>query len=295
METPIDVTVDVPEEVEQQMSVYAVDKERRDKEFADAAAEEIAARTPPPQEVDDTQDRMAQLAAQAEADRLEAVKARLKVVRAETQLKLQEKRLKELSQQQAYQPAQYVDPRMLVGRAPDEPVTAQDVANLTMQMAAAWGNQLQRQREEIIESLRSQQSIPTIDPDTEAKLVESHPWLEGLDEATRAHAMADLAKTDTRPAPAPAQVQPKPSPIPGPRVEQARARVREVAYVEQSTRGSVAERSNVTPRTVAAQAKVQALKDALSKPGGSEQALRILAELGAGPVDDYDTGRPAAR
>jgi hypothetical protein len=271
-----------------ELNPILADKMRRNREFSDLAAaqnQQLEAQRPAPDEAEvDVNTRLTELEEQAEANRLEATKWRLKAARTEEKLKKHQKRLTELQQQpQVYPQQQYIDPRQLIGRGPEDVITGQDAANLFMSMASALGNQLQRNNETILEQLRSEKELPEVDPDIEATLVEAHPWLESLDEASRAKAMADLARTDT----APAAPQPKPRPITGPKVEQARARVREMGHIESSNRGSEAERRGQTPAVTGRQALIAEYNDAVKKPGGSTRALEILAKLGAGIQDEF--------
>jgi len=272
-----------------ELNPILADKMRRNREFSDLAAaqnQQLEAQRPATEEAEvDVNTRLALLEQEAEANRLEATKWRLKVARTEEKLKKNQKRLNELQQQPQVVPQQqYVDPRMLIGRGPEDVITGQDAANLFMSMATALGNQLRQNNEYIMEQLRSEKQPSEVDPDIEATLVEAHPWLESLDDASRAKAMADLARTDTAPQAPP---QPKPRPITGPKVEQARARVREMGHIEQSNRGSEAERRGQTPAVTGRQALIAEYNDVVKKPGGSTKALEILAKLGAGLQDEF--------
>lgn len=286
-----------PSYFEPEINPFVADKMKRDKEFQDAAALQQQQLEPKAPEVSDAEpsveDRLGELQRQNEEFRIQATKAQLRAARLEEKLRKKDSRLDQLQQQGPMVPMQQpvYDSRMMMGRNPDEPVLAQDLVNMMLSFAQAQGSRF-NELQETIESLRgAKQQAAVIDEDTEAKLVAAHPWLLTLEETARSRAIADLHRTDTGTA-AQKPATARPTPITGPQMEQARARVREVGYIETSNKGAQAERTMQSPARSAQAQKYAELKAALSRTDGkgAEQALKILADLGAGPQDDFDSG-----
>ncbi len=285
-----------PHYFEPEINPFVADKMKRDKDFQDAAAlqqnmTDPQATASPDEEVS-VEDRLSELQRQNEEFRIQATKAQLKAARMEEKHKKDQRRLQELQQQAPMAPMNPYDSRALLGRSPEESVTAQDISNLMMSFAAAQGNRIAQLKDEIVEGLRESKQSSEIDPDAEAVIVEAHPWLLSMDEASRQRAIADLSRSTQQQAVAPAQAPARPRPLAGPSVEQARARVRDAGYIETSNRGAQAERTMQNPARVAQAQKFAELKAALTRTDGkgSDLALKILADLGAGPQDDFDSG-----
>lgn len=306
---PMDVVVTVPEmderpgmgreedlftntELDIEVNPVLVDKQRRNKEFDELAQQQMGNQAPIQDESqpDEVTTRLQTLQAQAEQAQMENAKWRLKASRTEEKLKKAQRRLTELQQQpqgfpQALQQQPYVDSRQLIGKNPDDVLTAQEFTNVWMSMAHALGNQMRGFKDEMLEELRNEQETSSIDPDVEAKLTVAFPWLENLDDASRQRAMQDLSRTE-KPAEAQAPATaPAPQPFTGPQVERARAQVRQASYIEPSNQVSRVESSGMSPGKQARSQKIAELKKALDTPGGSSAALKIFAELGAGIVD----------
>lgn len=69
-----------------------------------------------------------------------------------------------------------------------------------------------------------------------------------------------------------------------------RARVRETAFIPAPSRASVPEQK-AQPGSGSAMAELRKKYDeAISKPGGSVEAERLLKEMGVGRVDDQNVG-----
>lgn len=176
-----------------------------------------------------------------------------------------------------------VDTRAVVGKDPNETITAQDFTNAFMSLATALGNQVRQAQAETVAEIRGS-SETQIDPETEEFLLATHDWLEQLPQGPqRQRAMKDIISTQAAPGGTPAPAQRT-----GPQMDQARAKVRDAGYIEQSNRGSAPETKSVAPETAAKQEILAKLQAALSRPGGSEEAVKLMAQLGAGPVDDLE-------
>lgn len=186
------------------------------------------------------------------------------------------------------QPA--ISVQQITGREPNDPLTAQDAVNLLMSQSTAFGNVIRQLREEIRES-KSLEQTDGLPLDMESELVEAHPWLSELPRPQKLRAMQDILAsagvTVTPPAPANTQApQRQTSSLP----ESAKTQIRQAPYIEPSNRGSRMEQSAISPERQAYNDKIAKYKEALSKPGGSEEAARILASLGAGPIDETQIG-----
>lgn len=184
--------------------------------------------------------------------------------------------------------------QQITGRAPDEPITAQDAVNLLMSQSSAFGNAMRQLREELLAQTAAPQEGGGLPLDMEAELVESHSWLTDLPRPQKLRAMHDILAsagvTVAPPQPPVASGQPAPPPtLPA----AARAPVRQVAFIEPSNRGSQAEQQGVTPERTAYNERVAKLQSELQgayKPGASDRAAELLAQLGAGPVDETNMG-----
>lgn len=185
----------------------------------------------------------------------------------------------------AYQQPQYVNPAQ-IGLDPQQAVTGADVYQLMMAQSQAFGNRITEAVKQAVTAARAIQGY-SLTPEQEDDLMDANPWLESLPTGQREQAMMALA-----PKP---QVASRPSgPPPGTRFtpqptsqeDIMRARVRQAAFIPAPSRASVPEQDahrGVDSARVALQKKYQ---EAISRPGGSEEALKILTQLGAGPVDD---------
>ena len=237
-------------------------------------------------------DRLEQLQSELEATRAEATRWKKEFGRREGKVGGMEQRIKEL-ESRVSQVQPQIDVRAITGRQPDEPVTAQDVVNLLMSQSAAFGNTIRQVREEMMNAGNS--SEPGLPLDMEAELVESHPWLTDLPRPQKLRAMQDILAsagvTVTPPSPNSAQAARPTNSLP----EAAKTPVRQVSFIEPSNRGSVAERTAIAPERQVFNQKVSELNEALSRQGGSAEAAKILASLGAGAVDDTQPGYTVPR
>lgn len=203
-------------------------------------------------------------------------------------------RLDELSSRVA-QIVPQVDVRQITGKNADDVLTAQEIVNLMMSQSQALGSRLAQMKEEMVLAIRNpdESRIPA---DVEAELVQAHPWIANLPLPQKERAMSDLLgalgrPVTPQPVTAQASSQPKLAAVPEP----ARAQVRQAAFIEPSNKGSAAERSAILPERQALNEKMAKLKEALEKPGGSTEAAKILASLGAGAVDETQVGYLRAR
>lgn len=278
-------------DIDEELHPLLVEKLNRDVEFASLAREqeeEASARPAETETATEEQpapegDRLSQLSAEVDRAKAEAEKWKALYGRSENKVGDVRKRLTELESRVQQAPPYMVDSRQLVGKAPDEPITAGDAASLMLSMAAALGNQVRQAKEDALAEMRGINQ-PGLPADVEAELLEAHPWLESLPKAQKDRAMLDIVQTQAKPA-APAPVAPVTK---GPAVERARATVRESGYIEQSNRSSTAERTSTMPQVAQRQQDVAKLKELLARPGGAEAAEQLFAALGAGPTDDRE-------
>jgi len=236
-------------------------------------------------------DRLEQLQKELDAAKSEASRWKKEFGRREGTVGQMKAELQDLKARVSQiQPA--INVQQITGRAPDEPITAQDAVNLLMSQSSAFGNAMQRLREELLSQAATQQegSLPL---DMEAELVEAHPWLTDLPRPQKMRAMQDILAsagvTVAPPAPVAMQATPPPATLPA----AARAPLRQVAFIEPSNRGSAAERNAVVPERQAFNDKVAQLKELVQgkyRPGASDKAAELLASLGAGPVDETQEG-----
>jgi hypothetical protein len=233
-----------------------------------------------------------------ELDRLEALQKELDTAKAEaTRWKKEfgrregtvgqmKRELSELKAQVSQITPSY-NVQQITGKAPEEYLTAQDSVNLLMSQSQAFGNALRQLREELL----AQQTNPAdaLPLDMEAELIESHPWLTDLPRPQKLRAMQDILAssgvTVTPPAPVATGQASQPATLPA----QARAPVRQVAFIEPSNKGSQAERDSIMPERQAYQTKMNQLADLLRgpyKPGSADKAEEILSAMGSGVVDE---------
>lgn len=232
-------------------------------------------------------DRLEQLQKDLEAAKAEATRWKKEFGRREGTVGQMKTELQQLKAQVAQiQPS--INVQQITGRAPDEPITAQDAVNLLMSQSSAFGNAMQRLREELLAQAATQQGggLPL---DMEAELVEAHPWLTDLPRPAKMRAMHDILAssgvTVAPPQPTTAGQPPPPPSLP----PQARAPVRQVAFIEPSNKGSQAERNSEMPERQAYNAKVNQLAELLRgpyKPGAADKAEEIFGALGSGVVDE---------
>lgn len=241
-----------------------------------------------PQDVTPELDRLEQLQRELETAKAETAKWKKEFGRREGKVGGMEARIRELEARVSQVPVP-VDVRAMTGRDPSEALTAQDVVNLMMAQSQAFGKTIQQMKEEVMNSNTTKDDgLPL---DLEAELVEAHPWLTDLSRPAKMRAMHDILAssgvTVTPPAPGnTAQAAPQTAVLP----EAARAQVRQAAFIEPSNKGSAAERNAIAPERQAYNERMAKLKEALSKPGGSDKAAEILTSLGAGPVDETQIG-----
>lgn len=233
-------------------------------------------------------DRLEQLQRELDAAKSEATRWKKEFGRREGTVGQMKRELSELKAQ-VNQITPPFNVQQITGKGPEEYLTAQDSVNLLMSQSQAFGNALRQLREELIaQSTNPADALPL---DMEAELIERHPWLTDLPRPNKLRAMHDILSsegivlTPPRPGVAPSQ-QRQPATLP----ESGRAQVRQAAFIEPSNRGSAAERAAIAPERQAMQDKIAKYKEALAKPGGSEEAARILASLGAGVVDETQLG-----
>lgn len=237
-----------------------------------------------------------------ELDRLETLQRDLEVAQAETKRWKKEfgrregtvgqmrRELGELKAQVTQmQPA--VNVQQITGKQPDDPITAQDAVNLLMSQSSAFGNAMNALREQLLAQTSRDPNEPALPFEMEAELVDAHPWLSDLTRPQKMRAMQDILAnagvTVTPQAPVSIQsAQRQPATLP----DAARAPIRQIAYIEPSNRGSASERNAIAPERQAYAEKIAKYREALARPGGSEEASKILASLGAGPVDETQMG-----
>lgn len=240
----------------------------------EAPAAQESASSPEPDELASTK-------AAAESAKQEAAEWKDKWGRQSYQVGELRKRLQELehrgqAQPQASQWSSYQQPQVMPPmRDPEAPITYADAMNLLMAHSAAVGNQLQQTYVSAIEAARRLGNY-TLTPSEEADLQENHPWLLDLQPGKREQAMMELVKKPTEPA---KQL----TPTGMTQAELARARIRTVGtYIEPSSRMTAAEVAATTPTASVISKKIEALREALDKEGGSEEAEKIIASLTSG-------------
>jgi hypothetical protein len=200
-------------------------------------------------------------------------------------------RLARLEQAQQPAQAQYAppqqygayDPRLLGNRDPDTPMTAAEVAALMQAQSVALGAQLQAKEAQFMETMRHMRGFD-VTPDEEVTLLERHPWLATIDQASKMDALRSLVEPLR--ASAQAQTQPTNSGAATPRTPSmediARARVRTATtFIEPSTQGSAQEGAAIGLRDDALAKKAARLKELLNTPGGSisGEAEKLVNEL----------------
>lgn len=269
---------------EDEMSPLVQEKIMRDQQFAQTASEEPQAPEPEPSAEEQTSSaRLSELQKQAEFAAAESRKWKTVSGRWKDKTTNLEKRLQDLESRMT-QNQPFVDSRQLTGKAGEEILTAQEVSNLMMSLANAFGSQINAVRQEVTQKTKPESAVSDLD---EAELTYSHPWLENLPDAQKERAMLDIIQARSVMNPTlPSAPAPKPSPAAS---EQARSQVREANFIETSNRGSRTEQVAQDPQKVALQQKMDKLKDALNKPGGAREAEALFAALGAGTSDDAES------
>lgn len=234
-------------------------------------------------------DRLESLQQELDAAKAEATRWKKEFGRREGTVGQMKSELQQLKAQvMQIQPA--INVQQITGREPGEAITAQDAVNLLMSQSQAFGTAMTRLREELLAQGTNQQEggLPL---DMEAELVEAHPWLTDLPRPNKLRAMHDiLASSGVSITPPQPGIAPAANRQSATALESGRAQVRQAAFIEPSNRGSTAERNAIAPERQAFQEKVNKLKEALSRPGGSDEAAKVLAALGAGPVDETQAG-----
>lgn len=230
--------------------------------------------------------RLEKLQADLEAAKKETAKWKTYYGRSESRMGDYKNRLSELEQRVA-QVVPTVDVRQITGKEPGDVLTAQDIVNLMMAQSQSFGTRINQVKEEMVLAIRNpaEDRIPA---EVEAELIQAHPWIANLPLPQKERAMSDLLGAMGRPVsnqPAP-QVNNPTATLP----ESARAQVRQAAFIEPSNRGSVAEQRSVIPERQAFNEKIAKYREALNRPGGSKEAVEILASLGAGIVDETQIG-----
>lgn len=183
-----------------------------------------------------------------------------------------------------YQQPQYANSAQ-IGLDPQQAVTAGDVYQLMIAQSQAFGNRIDNAVKQAVTAARAIQGY-SLTQDQEDDLLDANPWIESLPPGQREQAMMALTKPQTASRP--------PGPPPGTRFtpqptsqdEMMRARVRQAAFIPAPSRASIPEQDahrGIDTARVALQKKYQ---EAINKPGGSEEALKILTQLGVGLVDD---------
>lgn len=230
-------------------------------------------------------DRLEQVQKELEAAKAEATRWKKEFGRREGTVGQMKSELQQLKAQvMQIQPA--INVQQITGREPGEPITAQDAVNLLMSQSQAFGTAMNRLREELLAQGTNQQEggLPL---DMEAELVEAHPWLTDLPRPNKLRAMHDILATSgvTVTPPQPSAQASQPATLPA----QARAPVKQVAFIEPSNRGSQPERDSIMPERQAYNAKVNQLAELLRgpyKPGAADKAEEILSAMGSGVVDE---------
>jgi hypothetical protein len=241
-----------------------------------------------PQQQEPEPDRLAQLQAQleqrdAEIRRLNNHDPEIKYRR---RLRAIEERLSGIGQTTQTQPPQYPPVAMPnMGIDPNMPVTQADVMSLMMAQSQAFGTHLQRVREEAIKEARALRNYD-LTPDEEEDLLDAHPWLQALPVGQREQAMYAVARPNVGNGSAPPAPGKRLTPQPTSQEELMRQRVRQTAFIPAPNRSSVPEQEAHRGGDTARGLLLKKYQEAVNRPGGSEDALKILTQLGAGPVDD---------
>lgn len=178
----------------------------------------------------------------------------------------------------------YIPPQQ-AGIDPNLPVTAGDVWQLMMAQSQAFGTRIDNAVKQAVTTARAIQGY-SLTQEQEDDLMDANPWIESLPTGQREQAMMALTRT-------PAASRP-PGPPPGTRFtpqptsqeDIMRARVRQAAFIPAPSRASVPEQNAHRGMDSGRAALVAKYQEAVNRPGGSEEALKILTQLGAGPVDD---------
>lgn len=275
-------------QVDEEVHPYVAEKVIRDREWSDLAAQQQGASGQPEQaKEEEAPDRLALIQQELDAQKAETAKWKLLLGRSEDRRGKEERQHKDLLARMT-PIAPLVDARQFTGKSGDEVMTAQEVSNLMMNLAAAFGNQIREAKEEAIKEARAPEEA-RIPVEVENELAEQYPWLTDLSQTQKERAIMDIlaAQPGTKAPISMRSAVPSQTKFPS-AAEMGRARVREVGFIEPSNKGSAAEQKSVTPAQQGLQAKLAELRDALKRPGGSAKAGEILASLGAGLTDDSE-------
>lgn len=236
-------------------------------------------------------DRLEVLQKELDTAKAEATRWKREFGRREGKVGGMESRIKELEGRMS-QVQPVIDVKAITGRQADENITAQDAVNLLMSQSGAFGNAIRQLREELMN--QGNPSEPGLPLDMEAELVEAHPWLTDLPRPQKMRAMHDiLSSAGVSIAPQAPGVAPTALRNQSSLPEAARAQVRQTAFIEPSNKGSYAEQNAIIPERQALNDKLTKLKEILHgpyKPGVSDKAAELLASLGAGIVDETQSG-----
>ena len=241
-------------------------------------------------------DALAQIQQERDAALAEVAKYKRKYGMSEGSVGQLKTRIQEL-EQRVYSQQPQVDVRAMTGKDPNEPLSGQEIVNLLMAQSQAFGNTIRQVREELAANAQSSdQGLPL---DLEAELTEKHTWLTDLPRPAKLRAMHDiLSQAGISIAPQAPQGAQAPTAIPSGLPAAARTAVRQTGYIEPSNKGSVTEQRGIIPERQQVQERLAQLASVLQgeyKPGQADQAAKLLAELGAGPVDDSQQGVFARR
>jgi hypothetical protein len=276
--------------IEPESNPMAAEKIQRDLEYQRQMETFAQPDSAPPTQVTPELDRLDSLQKELEAAKAEATRWKKEFGRREGKVGGMESRIKEL-EARVSQVQPVIDVRQMTGKDPNEPLTANDVVGLLIAQSGAFGNAMKQLRDELV-AQASNSTEPGLPLDLEAELVEAHPWLTDLPRPQKLRAMQDILSqagvtvAPQAPASTSAAAPRQPSALP----EAARAPVRQTAFIEPSNRGSAAESAAISPERQAYREKLAKYQEALSRPGGSDEAAKILASLGAGPVDETQMG-----
>ena len=285
--------------IDEELAPLLAEKAIRDAQFAEQAGGDEQPEPAQSPEAAPPQDRLSKMQADLEAAKAEAERFKTLYGRGENdkgnlrrRMREIEERLEGRSQQPTYQPPMGYNPAMTGYADPAAPVTAGDMQQALSAFAVAMGNVVRQTREEVIREARNLSKYD-LTVDEEEDLLDGNPWLKSLPSGQREQAMMSLARPANGSA-RPAATRPTANLTPRPTTPEdaLRARVRQTAFIEAPSGASLPERMAASATDMLTAQKLQKLKAALAKPGGSEEAGSILASLGAGPTDDRDRGFP---
>lgn len=278
--------------IEAEANPMAAEKIQRDLEYQRQMEQFPQPDSAPPLLSDTTPglDRLEQLEQERDAAIAEAKRWKKEFGRREGKVGGMESRIKELEARMAQAPP-VIDVRAMTGHDPNDPITAQDMVNLMIAQSNAFGNTIRQVKEEWAQAQASTSNEPGLPLDLEAELIEKYPYLTDLARPQKLRAMQDILSLEgVSISPSAPGVAPAPQKQQQILSERGRAQVRETAFIEPSNRGSAAERNAIAPERQAYNEKIAKLKEALSRPGGAEEAAKIFASLGAGVIDETQMG-----